>query len=61
MNTYPSPDASHAQLHHAGWSVGEVAIHTAAGPIWLVTGTNGENMIDARGKTQAEAWHRARK
>jgi hypothetical protein len=30
-----------------------------AGAVWLVTGTNGGNRIEARGETQAEAWHRA--
>jgi hypothetical protein len=35
--------------------VGEV--RTAAA--WLVSGTNGENVIDARAPAQAEAWRRA--
>jgi hypothetical protein len=55
MGTYPSVDESRDRLHRAGWSVGEIA--TAAG--WLVTDTNGENALDARGKTLAEAWWRA--
>src|SRR5436190_23983393 len=52
---HPSSDESFDRLHRAGWSVGEVA--TASG--WLVTGTNGENAIHARGATQAEAWWEA--
>jgi hypothetical protein len=52
MPTYPNVDQSLDRLHRAGWSVGEIA--TAAG--WVVTGTNGENALDARGRTQAEAW-----
>jgi hypothetical protein len=54
-NTYASVDESRARLHRAGWSVGEVATASA----WVVTGTNGENCLHARGDTQAEAWWRA--
>jgi hypothetical protein len=57
VDNYPSVDESFARLHRAGWSVGEVRILTAAGPAWLVTGSNGENAVNARGRTQAEAWH----
>jgi hypothetical protein len=46
-------------LHAAGWSVGDVPQWTPAGPAWLVTGANGENVIEARAATQAEAWHKA--
>jgi hypothetical protein len=54
-NPYPSPDESLSRLRRAGWSVSE----TATAGAWIVSGHNGENMINARGKTQAEAWHRA--
>jgi hypothetical protein len=54
-----SPDASFALLYAAGWSVGELPLLTADGSAWLVTGANGENVIEARAATQAEAWHRA--
>jgi hypothetical protein len=50
-----TPDEALDRLHRAGWSIGE----TCAGRTWLVCGTNGENIIDARGRTQAEAWARA--
>jgi hypothetical protein len=53
--TYPSVDESFARLHSAGWSIGE----TGAASVWLVSGTNGENVIHAEGQTQAEAWYRA--
>ncbi len=59
MGNYPSSDHSFARLHQAGCSVGEVAVHTANGIVWLVTGSNGENVIEARGTTQTEAWARA--
>jgi hypothetical protein len=52
---HPSPDESLRRLHAAGWSVGETG--TASG--WVVSGQNGENVIEARGATQSEAWHRA--
>jgi hypothetical protein len=39
--------------------MGDVAVHTDRGLRWVVTGTNGENRVEARGATQAEAWHRA--
>jgi hypothetical protein len=39
--------------------VGETAVHGAAGILWAVSGTNGENAIDARGTSQDEAWWRA--
>ena len=52
---YPGVDESARRLHGSGWSIGEV--ETASG--WLVTGTNGENMIVGQGSTQAEAWQRA--
>jgi hypothetical protein len=55
MAADPTVDESRDRLHRAGWSVGEVA--TAAG--WSVTGTNGENRIEARGRTQGEAWWNA--
>jgi hypothetical protein len=59
MSTYPNVDESFARLRAAGWSVGEVRILTAEGLAWLVCGSNGENLISARGATHAEAWHRA--
>jgi hypothetical protein len=59
MPTYPSSDESFARLKRAGWSVGDVTVFGAAGKRWLVSGVNGENVIQAEGNTQAEAWHRA--
>jgi hypothetical protein len=55
----PTADESFARLHRAGWSVGHVRLLTAAGPAWWVSGTNGENVLSAHGRTQAEAWHNA--
>jgi hypothetical protein len=55
MATYPSVDKSRDRLHRAGWSVGEFATATA----WIVTGANGENVLEAWGATQRKAWWRA--
>lgn len=39
-----------ARLHRAGWSIGDFAARTEAGLlVWVVTGTNGDNPIRARG------------
>jgi hypothetical protein len=60
MTYFPTPDESRARLHQAGWSVGDTAFKTGkCHEIWLVTGTNGENVIESKGTTQAEAWWRA--
>jgi hypothetical protein len=53
--THPASDDSFARLKAAGWSVGEVG--TATG--WTVYGTNGENVLRARGPSLAEAYRRA--
>jgi hypothetical protein len=49
-----------AQLHAAGWSIGETAFVDVecGGIIHVVIGTNGENQIRAEGETAAEAWCR---
>jgi hypothetical protein len=50
---YPRVDESFARLHCAGWSIGE----TGGAGVWVVSGTNGENVIHAEGRSQAEAWY----
>jgi hypothetical protein len=55
VSIYPSVDESFDRLHRAGWSIGEIA----GSALWVVTGTNGENVMKAELKTQAEAWYRA--
>jgi hypothetical protein len=56
---YPSVDESRDRLHRAGWSVGETAVGPGHALVWVVSGTNGENRIEVRGGSQAEAWWRA--
>jgi hypothetical protein len=53
--TYPSVDESLDRLRHTGWSVGD----TGGASLWLVTGTNGENSVEAHGTSRAEAYWRA--
>ena len=48
-----------AQAAAAGWSVGESCFLTDASVVWQVDGTNGENVILARGATQAGGWRLA--
>jgi hypothetical protein len=55
MPDYPSVDESRDRLHRAGWSIGDAGGRTS----WIVSGTNGENVIRAEGRSQAEAWYRA--
>jgi hypothetical protein len=52
---FPGVDECRDRLHRAGWSVGE----TVTAPRWQVSGSNGENRLEASGRTQAQAWHRA--
>jgi hypothetical protein len=58
-STYPSVDESRDRLHRAGWSIGEMAYGPDHALVWLVSGTNGENRIEAHGRSQSEAWYRA--
>ncbi len=46
-------DESAALLKRSGWTAGDIG---TAGGGWLVSGHNGENRIEARGHSQAEAW-----
>jgi hypothetical protein len=55
LHSCPSVDESFDRLHHAGWSIGEIAGVTFR----VVTGNNGENVIFAEGQSQTEAWYRA--
>jgi hypothetical protein len=49
-----------AQLHRAGWSIGDSALATdGGGLVWVVSGSNGENLIRVEGPMCAVAWHRA--
>jgi hypothetical protein len=55
----PTVDRCHDALHRTGWSVGDARIITAACPAWWVSGTNGEDRIEARAATPSAAWLQA--
>jgi hypothetical protein len=59
MAAYPSSDELHARLKAAGWTVGYAGTVGPDGPLWQVSGSNGENRIQASGRTLAEAYWRA--
>lgn len=45
------------QLKRVGWSVGNTAVHTVDGQVvWIVGGSNGENLLRAEGPTCDAAW-----
>jgi hypothetical protein len=45
-----------AALHRAGWNIGDTALLTdSGGLVWVVSGSNGENLIRAEGATPAAA------
>ena len=48
-------DAAARRLHSAGWTVGEVASNDC----WIVSGTNGENRVQAVADSQTAAWQLA--
>jgi hypothetical protein len=59
LSRYPSVDESFDRLHRAGWSIGEMAFGSDHSLVWIVSGSNGENRVEARGQSQVEAWYRA--
>jgi hypothetical protein len=59
MFTYPAVDASADRLKRVGWSVGDTAVHGPDGITWVVFAHRGEQTVEGRGATRAEAWHRA--
>lgn len=44
------------RLNASGWSIGSVAFDGPAARRWLVSGSNGENILRAERLTQFEAW-----
>src|SRR4051812_3282749 len=56
----PDVDDLIRQLHRAGWSVDHVDFAAEDGSlVWVVSGSNGENLVHASGPTAVEAWRRA--
>ena len=46
-------------LDLAGLSIGDIAVTKPPGLVWLVWGSNGENLVRAEGRTKDEAWQNA--
>jgi hypothetical protein len=47
------------RLKRAGWTIGDTVCYGAGGRFWVVSGSNGENLIRAEGRTDVEAWREA--
>jgi hypothetical protein len=43
----------------AARSIGETAFGPDHSLVWIVSGSNGDNRVEARGQSQAEAWYPA--
>ncbi|MGA2701633.1 MAG: hypothetical protein ABSH35_11120 [Isosphaeraceae bacterium] len=56
MDEIPKTDKLFLILHRAGWSIGDTAFVGKEGISWLVYGTKGDHSIQAKGKSQVEAW-----
>ena len=56
---FPDAEESLLRLHGAGWSVNCTAFHGAKGPVWIVSGYNGENQVLTAASTRDEAWWQA--
>lgn len=53
---FPSAEESLTRLHRAGWSVTCTEFRGPAGPVWIVSGYNGENQVLTAAPTRDEAW-----
>jgi hypothetical protein len=51
----PTGEECLKMLHKAGWSIGEVR----CGSRWLVSGTNGKQVLQVEGASQDQAWYEA--
>jgi hypothetical protein len=54
-----NPDSCQSALHNAGWSIGDTAIRTATGVVWMVYGHRGEHRIVAKAPKLEDAWRLA--
>jgi hypothetical protein len=59
MPIYPPSELSKERLRRAGWCMDVSTQSPSPALVWRVKGFNGENLIDATGKTAAEAWYKA--
>lgn len=56
---YPDAEESLVQLHGAGWSVVCTRFQGSCGPVWIVSGFNGENQVLTAASSRDEAWFQA--
>ncbi len=58
-SSFPDSEESLIALHRAGWSVTCTAFGSERGPVWIVSGYNGENQVLTAALTRDEAWWQA--
>jgi len=56
---FPEAEESVIRLHDAGWSVVCSRFKGPTGPVWIVSGYNGENQILTASWDRDEAWWHA--
>ena len=56
---FPDAEESLLRLHRSGWSVNCTRFHGGKGPVWIVSGYNGENQVLSAAATRDEAWWNA--
>lgn len=56
---HPDSEESLLRLHAAGWSVVCTRFVGANGPVWIVSGYNGENQVLTASSDRDEAWWQA--
>jgi hypothetical protein len=59
MNAADTIDACQARLHTAGWSIGDMAVRTSEGVMWVVLAHRGDERVVAKAPSQATAWKEA--
>lgn len=56
---FPNAVDSLKRLHGAGWQIGCTRFKGPEGPVWIVSGYNGENQVCVAAADRDEAWWRA--
>jgi hypothetical protein len=49
-------DAWQAQLHAAGWSIGDIAVGAGHVATWMIVAHRGHQRVVAKARRQADAW-----
>jgi hypothetical protein len=53
---FPCSEESVVRLHRAGWTVTSTEFQGWNGPVWIVSGYNGENQVLTASPSRDEAW-----